>query len=90
VTVYSPTDISNFLDTIQLFLNTIPSKYKNDVILFGYQVMPQMDHFTESAFSEIDTSTKDLWNDCKETMMVNLHKRNRERGESKLKFQVSF
>jgi hypothetical protein len=52
--------------------------------------MPQMDHFTESAFSEIDTSTKDLWNDCKETMMVNLHKRNRERGESKLKFQVSF
>lgn len=48
-----------------------------------------MDHFTESAFSEVDTATKDLWNECKEAMMVNLHKRNRERGESKLKFQVS-
>ena len=52
--------------------------------------MPQMDHFTESAFSEVDTATKDFWKDCKEAMMVNLHKRNRERGESKLKFQVSF
>lgn len=59
-------------------------------MLFVDQVTPQMDHFTESAFSEVDTSTKDFWNDSKEAMMVNLHKRNRERGESKLKFQVSW
>ncbi|XP_052080874.1 neurobeachin-like protein 1 isoform X2 [Mytilus californianus] len=50
-------------------------------------VTPQMEHFTESAFNEVDQATKDFWSDCKEAMMVNLHKRNRERGESKLKFQ---
>ena len=53
------------------------------------QVTPQMDHFTESAFDEIDTSSKVFYSSCKEDMMVNLHKRNRERGESKLKFEVS-
>lgn len=28
------------------------------------------------------------WKDCYEALMVNMHKRDREGGESKLKFQV--
>ncbi|CAG2206968.1 NEBL1_2 [Mytilus edulis] len=50
-------------------------------------VTPQMEHFTESAFNEVDQDTKLFWSDCKKLMMENFHKRNREQGESKLKFQ---
>ncbi|XP_076087925.1 neurobeachin-like protein 1 isoform X3 [Mytilus galloprovincialis] len=50
-------------------------------------VTPQMEHFTESAFNEVDQDTKLFWSDCKNLMMENFHKRNREQGESKLKFQ---
>ncbi|XP_069107826.1 neurobeachin-like protein 1 isoform X1 [Argopecten irradians] len=50
-------------------------------------VNPQMNHFVENTFGDIETATKDFWTECQEAMMVNMHKRNRERGDSKLKFQ---
>ncbi|XP_021366386.1 neurobeachin-like protein 1 isoform X2 [Mizuhopecten yessoensis] len=50
-------------------------------------VNPQMNHFVENTFGDIEVETKDFWSECEEAMMVNMHKRNRERGDSKLKFQ---
>ncbi|KAK3582874.1 hypothetical protein CHS0354_012486 [Potamilus streckersoni] len=50
-------------------------------------VTPQKEHFVDSAFQDSLTTTQEFWKNCHEEMMVNLHKKNRERGESKLKFQ---
>jgi len=30
------------------------------------------------------------WNNCHEMMMIGIHKRNRQIGEEKLKFQVNY
>lgn len=53
-----------------------------------FQVRPQMDHFQESCFSETQLIMVEFWAECHEAMMVNGHKRNREKGESQLKFKV--
>ena len=53
------------------------------------QVKPQMLHFDESTFGELESAIRDFWSECTEAMMVNMHMKNREKGESKLKFQVS-
>ncbi|XP_061165431.1 neurobeachin-like protein 1 isoform X2 [Saccostrea echinata] len=50
-------------------------------------VKPQMLHFDESTFGELESNIRDFWGQCKEAMMVNMHMKNREKGESKLKFQ---
>ncbi|XP_053386541.1 neurobeachin-like protein 1 [Mercenaria mercenaria] len=50
-------------------------------------VEPQKQHFTENVFMELTTKTAEFWSNCQQEMMVNMHKRNREHGESKLKFQ---
>lgn len=53
------------------------------------QVKPQMLHFDESTFGDLESNIRDFWGQCKEAMMVGMHMKNREKGESKLKFQVS-
>ncbi|XP_078323505.1 neurobeachin-like protein 1 isoform X4 [Crassostrea virginica] len=50
-------------------------------------VKPQMLHFDESTFGELESAIRDFWSECTEAMMVNMHMKNREKGESKLKFQ---
>ena len=52
------------------------------------QVTPQKVHFEESAFGELEIKTQQYWAECRELMMINMHKRNRERGDSKLRFEV--
>ena len=37
---------------------------------------------------DLTIKTAEFWSNCQQEMMVNMHKRNREHGESKLKFQV--
>lgn len=46
-------------------------------------------HFDESTFGDLESNIRDFWGQCKEAMMVGMHMKNREKGESKLKFQVS-
>lgn len=53
------------------------------------QVKPQMLHFDESTFGDLESNIRDFWSQCKEAMMIGMHMKNREKGESKLKFQVS-
>eukprot|EP00105_Crassostrea_gigas_P036363 XP_019920511.1 PREDICTED: neurobeachin-like protein 1 [Crassostrea gigas] len=50
-------------------------------------VKPQMLHFDESTFGDLESNIRDFWGQCKEAMMVGMHMKNREKGESKLKFQ---
>ncbi|KAL5005989.1 hypothetical protein ScPMuIL_017147 [Solemya velum] len=50
-------------------------------------INPQMYHFVDSVFKDQQQQTKDFWSKCHESIMINLHNRNREKGESKLKFQ---
>lgn len=54
-----------------------------------FQIDPQSHHFQASHFDKGLTAMAEFWADCHEAMMVNMHKRNREKGESKLKFQVN-
>lgn len=46
-------------------------------------------HFDESTFGDLESNIRDFWSQCKEAMMIGMHMKNREKGESKLKFQVS-
>ncbi|XP_059178496.1 neurobeachin-like protein 1 [Physella acuta] len=50
-------------------------------------VRPQMTHFIESNFEEGVVFMADFWSECREDMMMNHHKHNREIGESRLKFK---
>ncbi|XP_060579246.1 neurobeachin-like protein 1, partial [Ruditapes philippinarum] len=50
-------------------------------------VEPQKQHFTENVFMDLTNKIADFWSNCQQEMMINMHKRNREHGESKLKFQ---
>lgn len=47
-----------------------------------------MKHYEENSFRHGHEQMALYWKDCYEAFMVNMHKRDRERGESKLKFQV--
>lgn len=60
-------------------------------ILFWWeQIIPNMKHYEENSFRHGHEQMALYWKDCYEAFMVNMHKRDRERGESKLKFQVRF
>lgn len=48
-----------------------------------------MKHYEVETFSKGHERMAIFWKECYETMMVKLHKRDREKGDSKLKFQVS-
>jgi hypothetical protein len=39
---------------------------------------------------DLTNKIADFWSNCQQEMMINMHKRNREHGESKLKFQVLY
>ncbi|CAH1788242.1 unnamed protein product [Owenia fusiformis] len=51
------------------------------------QIKPSMEQFISVNFDETRTAVKMFWSECHEEMMVSGHKRSREKGESKLKFQ---
>lgn len=58
--------------------------------IFVYQIIPYMKQYEDNTFREGREHMALYWKDCYEALMVNMHKRDRERGESKLKFQVKF
>uniref|UniRef100_A0A8C3FVZ3 Neurobeachin-like protein 2 n=1 Tax=Chrysemys picta bellii TaxID=8478 RepID=A0A8C3FVZ3_CHRPI len=53
-------------------------------------IIPYMKQYEVSTFSDGHEHMALYWKDCYEALMVNMHKRDRERGESKLKFQECF
>ena len=53
------------------------------------KIQPQKVHFMENVFEEMSNQIAAFWTDCRQEMNICLHKYNRERGESKLKFEVS-
>ncbi|XP_060137891.1 neurobeachin-like protein 1 [Zootoca vivipara] len=53
-------------------------------------IIPHMKQYELSTFSDGHERMAVFWKDCYEELMVNIHKRERERGESKLKFQEFF
>ncbi|XP_067686159.1 neurobeachin-like protein 1 [Haliotis asinina] len=78
-TTMSPT----FFDDFRSYCHT--EEWKTFVTNYIY---PQRHHFVESSFSESHTATNGFWRECHENMMLNMHKRNRDIGDSKLKFQA--
>lgn len=48
-----------------------------------------MKQYELEMFSQGHKSMALYWKECYEAFMVSLHKRERERGESKIRFQVS-
>ncbi|RMC18484.1 hypothetical protein DUI87_04373 [Hirundo rustica rustica] len=53
-------------------------------------IIPNMKQYEENSFRYDNEQMALYWKDCYEAFMVNMHKRDRERGESKLKFQEHF
>ncbi|XP_019379037.1 PREDICTED: neurobeachin-like protein 1 isoform X2 [Gavialis gangeticus] len=53
-------------------------------------IIPYMKQYEDNTFREGHEHMALYWKDCYEALMVNMHKRDRERGESKLKFQEYF
>ena len=52
------------------------------------QVAPSKEQYLSNSFDIMQVWVKTFIGECHELMMNNTHKRNRDRGESKLKFQV--
>ncbi|GAB6029770.1 Neurobeachin-like protein 1 [Chamberlinius hualienensis] len=53
------------------------------------QVRPVALRYSNPIIQVIPDAMNDFWNDCCEETMISIHKRNREWGESRLRFQVS-
>lgn len=49
-----------------------------------------MKQYEIEIFSQGHETMALYWKECYEAFMISLHKRERERGESKIRFQVSF
>ncbi|KAL4635789.1 neurobeachin-like protein 1 [Arapaima gigas] len=53
-------------------------------------IIPYMKQYEIEMFSQGHESMAIFWKECYEAFMVNLHRRERERGESKIRFQDQF
>ncbi|XP_040213180.1 neurobeachin-like protein 1 isoform X2 [Rana temporaria] len=59
-------------------------------IFIDKYIIPYMKQYEVDTFSKSHEQMALYWKECHEALMVNMHKRERERGESKLKFQEFF
>ncbi|KAG8432712.1 hypothetical protein GDO86_017090 [Hymenochirus boettgeri] len=59
-------------------------------IFIDKYIIPYMKQYEIDTFSRSHEQMSTYWKNCSESQIVNTHKRERERGESKLKFQESF
>uniref|UniRef100_A0A665U108 Neurobeachin-like 1 n=1 Tax=Echeneis naucrates TaxID=173247 RepID=A0A665U108_ECHNA len=55
-----------------------------------FQIIPYMKQYEIETFSQGHETMALYWKECYEAFMVSLHKRERERGESKIRFQEQF
>ena len=51
-------------------------------------IEPLAEHYRSMSIKPFHMNMKIWWNNCHEMMMIGIHKRNRQIGEEKLKFQV--
>ncbi|XP_076871278.1 neurobeachin-like protein 1 isoform X2 [Brachyhypopomus gauderio] len=75
----------SFFEDFQLYCNTPEWR----VYLDKY-IIPYMKQYEIETFSQGHEATARYWKECHETYMTNLHRRERERGESKILFQEQF
>ncbi|XP_063788663.1 neurobeachin-like protein 1 isoform X2 [Pseudophryne corroboree] len=59
-------------------------------IFIDKYIIPYMKQYETDTYSKSHEQMAVYWKDCHEALMVNIHKRERERGENKLKFQEFF
>ncbi|XP_019491163.1 PREDICTED: neurobeachin-like protein 1 [Hipposideros armiger] len=59
-------------------------------VYIGKYIVPYMKQYEAHTFYDGQENMALYWKDCYEALMVNMHKRDREGGESKLKFQEFF
>uniref|UniRef100_A0A672QFN9 Neurobeachin-like protein 2 n=1 Tax=Sinocyclocheilus grahami TaxID=75366 RepID=A0A672QFN9_SINGR len=77
----------SFFEDFQLYCSS--PEWRNFVYLF-YQIIPYMKQYEIETFSQGHENMALYWKDCYEAFMLNLHRRDRERGESKIRFQEQF
>uniref|UniRef100_A0A8C7R3Q2 Neurobeachin-like protein 2 n=1 Tax=Oncorhynchus mykiss TaxID=8022 RepID=A0A8C7R3Q2_ONCMY len=75
----------SFFEDFQLYCNSPEWR----VYLDKY-IIPYMKQYEIETFSQGHETMALFWKECYESFMVNLHKRERERGESKIRFQEQF
>uniref|UniRef100_A0A6Q2X5B5 Neurobeachin-like 1 n=1 Tax=Esox lucius TaxID=8010 RepID=A0A6Q2X5B5_ESOLU len=75
----------SFFEDFQLYCNSPEWR----VYLDKY-IIPYMKQYEIETFSQGHETMALFWKECYEAFMVNLHKRERERGESKIRFQEQF
>lgn len=61
---------------------------RNKIVSLAPQIIPYMKQYEIEIFSQGHETMALYWKECYEAFMVSLHKRERERGESKIRFQV--
>ena len=61
-----------------------------DTCVLPVQVIPSKEQYLSNSYDRIIVTVKTHLGECHEEMMINSHLRNRKKGESKLKFQVSY
>ncbi|CAN9498147.1 unnamed protein product [Ophioblennius macclurei] len=75
----------SFFEDFQLYCNSTEWR----VYLDKY-IIPYMKQYEIEMFSQGHETMALYWKECYEAFMVSLHKRERERGESKIRFQEQF
>ncbi|XP_062302263.1 neurobeachin-like protein 1 isoform X3 [Osmerus eperlanus] len=75
----------SFFEDFQLYCNSPEWR----VYLDKY-IIPYMKQYEIETFSHGHENMALFWKECYEAFMVNLHRRERERGESKIRFQEQF
>ncbi|KAL1022209.1 hypothetical protein UPYG_G00023730 [Umbra pygmaea] len=78
-------DSPSFFEDFQLYCNSPEWR----VYLDKY-IIPYMKQYEIETFSQGHETMALFWKECYDAFMVNLHKRERERGESKIRFQEQF
>ncbi|KAJ8003964.1 hypothetical protein DPEC_G00153880 [Dallia pectoralis] len=76
---------SSFFEDFQLYCNSPEWR----VYLDKY-IIPYMKQYEIETFSQGHETMALFWKECYEALMVSLYKRERERGESKIRFQEQF
>lgn len=63
--------------------------HNGNITFLFLQIIPYMKQYEIEIFSQGHETMALYWKECYEAFMVSLHKRERERGESKIRFQVN-
>lgn len=77
---------SNVLDDFRQYSTS--SNSQEWQMFIQRHIEPLAEHYRAMSIKPFHMNMKLWWNNCHEMMMIGIHKRNRQIGEEKLKFQV--